>query len=52
MKTSGLGWRIVAVGVLFLVFGTAAIANNVGPGWFGIGLCLIGAIIMVVGRQM
>ena len=52
MRTSGQGWRIVAVGVLLLVFGVAAISQNVGPGWFGLGLCLIGALIIVVGRQV
>ncbi|MFL5760193.1 MAG: hypothetical protein ACJ789_10660 [Thermomicrobiales bacterium] len=51
MRTSGLGWRIVAGGTLALIFGFSAWANNVGPFWFGLALMIGGAIAMVIGRQ-
>jgi hypothetical protein len=46
-----LGWRIVAGGALAMLLGLSALTNNVGPGWFGLGLLLAGAIGIVVGRR-
>ena len=52
LKTSRQGWRVVAVGVLFLIFGITAITNNVGPNSLGIGLTAFAVLIMVIGRQL
>jgi hypothetical protein len=52
LKTSRQGWRVVAVGVLFLIFGITAISNNVGPTSLGLGLTVFAVLIMIIGRQL
>ena len=52
LKTSRQGWRVVAVGVLFLIFGITSISNNVGPTSLGLGLTVLAVLIMIVGRQL
>lgn len=51
MRTSAEGWRIVAIGTLVTIFGLSALMNQVGPGWFALVLLLIGAGIIIYGRQ-
>jgi uncharacterized protein (DUF39 family) len=51
VRTSSLGWRIVACGTLALIIGFSAWANNVGPGWFGLLLIVGGTLTMIIGRQ-
>jgi len=51
VRTSGLGWRIVAGGTLALIFGFSAWANNVGPSWFALILIVGGTLAMIIGRQ-
>jgi hypothetical protein len=51
VRTSAEGWRIVAIGTLVAIIGISALMNNFGPGWLAIVLLVIGAGIIVVGRQ-
>ena len=51
VRTSNLGWRIVAGGALAMLLGMSALSNNVGPGWFGLVLLVAGAISIIVGRR-
>ncbi|MGH2533056.1 MAG: hypothetical protein ACRDJW_12225 [Thermomicrobiales bacterium] len=51
MRTSALGWRIVAAGALILIFGMSALTDGVGPSWLALLLLLIGTVVVVVGRQ-
>jgi hypothetical protein len=50
VRTSGVGWRIVAFGTLVAIIGMSAMMNGVGPGWFGLLLLAAGALIIVYGR--
>jgi len=52
LKTSRQGWRVIAVGVLFLIFGVTSLTNNVGPTSLGLGLTVFAALIMIIGRQL
>ncbi|CAN5692305.1 hypothetical protein BH09CHL1_BH09CHL1_28280 [soil metagenome] len=52
MKTSGLGWRVVATGVFFLIFGSSLLFNNTGPLWISGGMVVIGVLAMMVGRRI
>jgi len=52
VKTSKLGWRIIAVGVFFLIFGFSLVSYKTGPGWIGWSMLLFGVVTMVVGRRV
>jgi hypothetical protein len=51
VRTSALGWRIVAIGVLFLIFGISGLLNQVGPGWFSLLMMAIGTVVVIYGRN-
>jgi hypothetical protein len=51
VRTSGLGWRIVAAGTLILIFGASALTNEVGPGWFAWLLLVVGTMVIIIGRR-
>lgn len=51
VRTSALGWRIVAAGVLILIFAMSAFTNKIGPDWFAITMFIVGTGVIVVGRQ-
>lgn len=50
-RTSWNGWRIVAGGVLVLIFGFTFLSNNIGPAWLALGLLAIGVGLVVYGRR-
>lgn len=52
MKTSGLGWRVVAVGAFFLIFGSSLLFNSTGPAWISGVMLVIGVLAMIVGRRI
>jgi hypothetical protein len=51
VRTSNLGWRIVAGGALAMLLGVSALSNNVGPSWFALTLLVAGAIGIFFGRR-
>ena len=50
-RTSWNGWRIVAGGVLLLMFGFTFLSNGIGPAWLALSLLFAGVVLVVVGRQ-
>lgn len=52
MKTSGLGWRVVAAGVFFLILGSSLLFNNTGPLWISGGMLVVGVLAMIIGRRI
>jgi len=50
-RTSWTGWRIVAFGVLLLMFGSSFLTQSIGPSWFALLLVVAGLGLVVYGRQ-
>jgi fatty acid desaturase len=50
-RTTWNGWRIVACGVLLLIFGSSLLTYSSGPAWFALLLLLIGLALAVYGRR-
>lgn len=50
-RTTLNGWRIVAGGILILIFGFTFLTNDIGPFWFSVGLLAAAVGMMVYGRR-
>ena len=50
-RTSWNGWRIVAGGVLLLIFGFSFVTNDFGPIWFGGAMLVAGIGLVLYGRR-
>jgi len=49
-RTSWNGWRIVAGGVLILIFGFSMFFNDIGPRWMSGSMLLAGIAVVFYGR--
>jgi hypothetical protein len=47
-----LGWRIVAVGIFFLILGGSMVFNNTGSTWIGGSMVIFGILAVLVGRRV
>jgi hypothetical protein len=49
--TSWTGWRILAGGILLLIFGSSTLSQSFGPSWLSLLLIVAGLGMVVYGRR-